>query len=231
LHSSPLVEPGMVTSGIARRRNGIVVGFLLPGVVLIAGCGSVTPVSPTAPSPAAVAAQFPSIVGEWGGGGGLTIHYPDGRVSSYGCDGGASVRTQTGGAFSGSGALLGHSLSTDKQCPNSFAFTATMTADGTITAVQLAQPFDRTPGCIALTTATFSSGRASNDGFSIVMNDLALCRGPALDDREPFTLQSDRSVTLSVDRRRGPVVAALPLILPAGLFESLSASQLSRPSG
>ncbi len=192
----------MAISAIARRRSRCVVGVLVALAFPIAGCGSNASVSPTSPSPAAVTAQYPSLVGEWGGGGSLTIYYPDGRVFSYGCDGGASVRTQTGGTFSGLAELLGHSLDTDKQCPNAFAFTANMTPDGKIIALQTAEPMGLTPGCMALSGVSFNRGTASNEGFSVVMTDHAMCRSPVLDPREPYSLESDRTITLSIDRRR-----------------------------
>jgi hypothetical protein len=175
-------------------------------ILPVAGCGSTAVDSLTAPSPVpAQAAQYPSVIGEWGGNSGLTLVYrnPDVAGSSH-CDVSLSVQAQAEGTFSGSMGLNGSSMSSDKQCPGSFGFTAEMTPDGTITRFHP----DRRLGsheCTAVSDPAFTSGTASSSGFRIAMTDHALCRWPPEDPRNPPVRQTDRTFTLSIDlRRRAP---------------------------
>jgi hypothetical protein len=133
----------------------------------------------------APAPQYPSLIGEWGGSGGLSIQYGDSNTFSYHCDASASVRAQHEGIFTGYGSLRGSSLNSDKQCPDDFAFTAEMTPDGTITSLRTGGPF-RLTDCLAVTDVSFSNGTASATGFRIVMTDRALCRWPPLDPSQPL---------------------------------------------
>ena len=191
--------------GVARRRVRVAAGTAaVSAALIIGGCGSTAPNPSSAPSPVlAPAPQYPSLVGEWGGSGGLSIQYRDSNTVSYHCDASASVRSQHEATFTGYGSLNGSSLNSDKQCPGSFAFTAVMTPDGTITSVQTDGPF-RLTDCMAVTDVSFSNGTASSTGFSIRLTDHALCRWPPLDPRNPYSKESDRSFTMVVDRWRGP---------------------------
>jgi hypothetical protein len=168
------------------------------------GCGSIASDSPTAPSSIAGSApQYPSIVGEWGGSSSLSFQY-QGRetLGSSHCDVSASVREQTEGTFSGSIGLNGSSLSSDKQCPGSFTFTAAMAPSGTIISFQPSRSLS-SHECLAVSQPIFSSGTASGTGFRFVMTDSALCRWPPVtDDRLPRTMATYRTFTVSIDRRR-----------------------------
>jgi hypothetical protein len=172
-------------------------------ILAMVGCGSTAVDSLTAPSPVpAQAAQYPSVVGEWGGNSGLTLLYrnPDVAGSSH-CDVSMSVRAQAEGTFSGSMGLNGSSMSSDKQCPGSFGFTAEMTPEGVITSFRA----DRRLGsheCTAMSDPAFTSGTASSSGFRMAMTDRALCRWPAEDSRNPPVRETDRTFTLSIDLRR-----------------------------
>jgi hypothetical protein len=189
--------------GAAQCRNRVVAGAAISAALVIGGCGSTAPSSPSAPSPVrAPAAQYPSIVGEWGGGAGLLIQYhgPDASSSSH-CDGSLSVRAQTEGTFSGLGGLTGSSLTSDKQCPGSFAFSAEMMPDGTITSFRPDRPFG-TSECMPVSEVSFSSGTAGSAGFRIEVTDHAMCRWPPLDARNPFIRDTDRTFTMSITQRR-----------------------------
>lgn len=169
---------------------------------LAARCAGPTPASPSALASVG-AAQYPSIVGDWGGSAGLAIQYhgPDVSSSSY-CDASFSIRGQNDGAFSGLAGLIGASLNSDKQCPGSFAFTAVMAPDGTITSFKPDQRFD-TEECMAVSDVSFSRGTASAAGFRIEMTDRAMCRWPPYDARNPFARDTSRTWTMTIDLRRG----------------------------
>jgi hypothetical protein len=183
--------------------NRLRVGAVLSMAWLAAGCGASSNASPSAPSSGSTpATQFPSIVGEWGGTAGLTFQYhgPDGSSSSH-CDASLSVREQTDGTFSGRGGLTGSSLNSDKQCPGSFAFTAVMRPDGTVTSFRPDQRF-HTEECQAVSDVSFSSGTAGITGFRIEIVDRAMCRWPPFDARNPFVRDTNRTWTMTIDLRR-----------------------------
>lgn len=92
-------------------------------------------------------------------------------------------------------------MSSDKQCPGSFNFTAEMTPDGTITSFRAEGTF-RTFECMPLSGVTLTSGTASGTGFNIVISDHAMCRWPPLDAGNPYIRDTDRTFTMVIDRRR-----------------------------
>jgi hypothetical protein len=180
----------------------------------IAGCGSTT-ASPSAPSgvpspttqgaaPQA-GAQYPSVVGEWGGGVSIDLvyHDPDAPSSSH-CTAEATVRSQTAGSFSGSVDFNGSSINTDKMCPDGFAFTAEMSPDGTITRLATTAMMN-SEECRALSQANFNGGNASASGFTVVLTDGALCRWPAFDAANPPARSTGRTFNVVIDRWHGAV--------------------------
>ena len=108
------------------------------------------------------------------------------------------VREQTGGTFSGFVAVEGGN---DKQCTNSFGFTAEMTQDGAITSFRRDTPFV-TPICRPASDATYA-GTASSTLILVQMKDRATCvddLGRPKDVNRTFTISvTRRSVAMSAD--------------------------------
>jgi hypothetical protein len=187
----------------ARFRLQLLVAAFLSVAWITPGCGS-TAAIPSAPSPvSAPPAQYPSLLGDWGGGAGITLAYS--AATSPGashCDASAGVREQSEGTFAGRLGLNGSSLNTDKQCPSGFGFTASMTPDGIITSFRADTQLG-SHECVPVSDPEFSSGTASSTGFRVVITDRALCRWPALlDSRLPQTNDTGRTFTITIDRRR-----------------------------
>src|SRR2546421_13106536 len=98
----------------------------------VAGCGSTSPVAPTA---ASNPVQYPSLVGHYSDEAlsELQIRYRDtGLTNQWRCDTEASVDSQRDGTFSGGVRSTGGG-SREPPCTDSFSFTAEMRPDGTIT--------------------------------------------------------------------------------------------------
>jgi hypothetical protein len=171
------------------------------------GCGSTAP-NPSAPSPvqAAPVPQYPSLVGQWGGGVGIALMYrnPDSPSSSH-CDASATVREHTTGTLSGSVGFNGSSMNSDKQCGRGFEFTADVAPNGTITGLRSTASLG-SHECSAVSDPVFRSGSASSTGFSIVLLDSALCRWPPYDSRNPPVRETDRTFTVVIDLRRSTLL-------------------------
>lgn len=188
-------------------RAEVVAAPALAAALMIAGCGSTASVAPSAPSAVAAqpAAQYPSLVGQWGGSAVIVVQFTDNwSPSSYSCSPGGSVTEQTGGSFSGSIGLNGQSLNTDKECIGiALSFTAQMSPDGTITNFQSTGRFG-SHECSPVSQVTFHNGTASDTGFKIQLTDRAQCTFPPLtDDRYP-TKEAERTFTFTMNFRRGP---------------------------
>jgi hypothetical protein len=158
----------------------------------IAACGST---APARSAPSAVAAPVfsdPSLVGNWYGTNGLVLIYRDSNTQAlWACHVEFTVRAQTAGTFSGFVSIQGGN---DKECTSGFAYTAQMTADGTITSFSPDRPFV-TSYCTPVSDATFT-GTASNTTIRVQMKDRATCDYGAGSPRD-----TDRTFTIAVDRR------------------------------
>ena len=122
----------------------------------------------------------------------------------YHCDLNMNVSGQADGTFSGAGSFIGTSMNSDKECPSSLGFTARMTADGTIVDFRSANRFS-SHECLAASDPAFTSGTASNAGFTVQMTDRAQCRWPPLLDPRDPAKDAARTFTIFIDRRRAPL--------------------------
>jgi hypothetical protein len=160
----------------------------------IAACGSTAPV-PSGPSPVS---QYPSVVGDRGqwreDNSSLVLRYRDSTdFLFYNCDTTMNIPTQADGAFSGLVELQGVDPRSDKQCTYSSAFSAQMTADGTVTSFHLERSFlggDCTPAGQATVRGT-----ATSTSIRLEITDRPTCKDPAGQLRE-----FDRTLTLGVHR-------------------------------
>ena len=190
-------------------RLGIVAAAAISGTLMIAGCGSTTPVA-SAPSPVPPPAPQTtpppqtSLVGQWGGSVGIGLLYrnPDQQDSSH-CDASASVNSHTARTIAASVGFNGSSMNSDKECGRGFSFSAEIGPDGRITSALIPSASFSSEECDATSDPAFGGGSVSATGFTIVLTDSSMCRWPPLlDPRNPKVKATDRTFTVVIDRRR-----------------------------
>src|SRR5687768_2228322 len=104
-----------------------------------AGCGSTAPAAPTpvpapAPTPApAPAPEMPNLVGEWRSIATVSFDEPNGWKGTYSCPGSWSIKSQSGGEFTGLAGWQGNGFNGDRYCSYSGELSGVVNADGTMT--------------------------------------------------------------------------------------------------
>jgi len=199
---------------IARWRWLAVTGALIQATWMVVGCGSTSPVAPSpSANPAQSAVRYPALLGEWGGGGTVSVRFVDSASPTpYGCDAEGHVSEQTGGVFSASIGLNGRSINTDKECGDiSITFTAQMTPDGTIRTFEGNGSFGSFE-CLPISTVVFQSGSASDGGFGIQLTDQAQCKWPPLVDPRYPRKDAVRTLSFGMYLRRNVPSPSAPVM-------------------
>jgi hypothetical protein len=163
--------------------------------LVVTACGSTSPGGPSGVS------QYPSLVGAsgpWLDNKSSVMLRPLDAPAQLGSDCRAQlfIDTQTDGAFAGSLTMRGVAPESDKRCTYASAFTAQMTAGGTISSFVLAAPFYG-GSCTPMQNPSVH-GTASTAAIQVELADRTTCDDSLGFSGPPRAL--DRTLTVSVRR-------------------------------